>query len=190
MEAGKTYILNKGVTEYAYIIIWFWDVNGTYITGVSSRNENGDIVFTVPSNTYRINYVLEVSSLDYGKTVNDVLELMLRLESDPDDTYAPHAMTNRELTDAVKAADAKIYCNWLPNGESVTVGERIYNGGVVFVWKGTDNGQYCFDRTSTVSAIKAMTGITVVSNGYNNVVTNVTISNSKGEGVFVAVISG
>ena len=48
-------------------------------------------------------------TLANGQTVNNlVFYPMLRLASDPDDTYQPYAMTNRELTEKkINIADLK-----------------------------------------------------------------------------------
>ena len=53
--------------------------------------------FTVPSNAEKIVMYLRV---DASVTISNVtVKPMIRLASDPDDTYVPYAMTNRELTE-------------------------------------------------------------------------------------------
>lgn len=193
----KPYFIGKG---YSFKAILSFDVKGgdSFLTNCGEEAHNLPITVTTQYKHYEmdIDDLTQMTSLIFyvkdaaASHVLYVKNIMLRMYGDKDNTYQPYAMTNQDLSKAVTAVDAKIYCNWLPNSESVTVGEQVYNGGIVYVWKGSDYGIYCFDRTSNVCTIKALDGITVTSNGYNNLVTNVTITNSKGEGVFVAVISG
>lgn len=64
------------------------------------ENYDGDTVFVVPSNYTDFLYVYV--RVPTGSTVNNVkFYPMLRLASDPDDTYVPYAMTNKELTDSL-----------------------------------------------------------------------------------------
>lgn len=60
---------------------------------------NGDVNITVPSGGRHVRAFIVVRN---GKTLtNQLFKLMIRLATDPDDTYAPYAMTNKELTDKV-----------------------------------------------------------------------------------------
>lgn len=62
----------------------------------SGRDTGGGAIFTILSGQY-VNIYVEVSA---SKTVSNVKYYpMLRLASDPDDTYVSYAMTNRELTE-------------------------------------------------------------------------------------------
>ena len=55
------------------------------------------------NNSIKAGKAISVACVVYnGTTVNDlVFKPMLRLASDPDNTYQPYAMTNKELTDNV-----------------------------------------------------------------------------------------
>lgn len=73
------------------------------ILGKSSASGGGYIIDNgsgadIPQNTTFVeNFVIKVNN---GATVSNVtIYPMLRLASDPDDTYVPYAMTNRELTE-------------------------------------------------------------------------------------------
>jgi hypothetical protein len=70
--------------------------DNTYVFGGSSGNEigNGRDYYSDGSTTKT--YIIAIVS---GYTANNlVFKPMLRLASDPDSTFAPYAMTNRELT--------------------------------------------------------------------------------------------
>lgn len=76
--------------------------------------------FTV-TNTENIVYSFKVKS---GQTVNNItFKPMLRLASDPDDTYQPYAMTNRELTEYNKGFN---FLKFLFNAD----GSDIYSGNL------------------------------------------------------------
>lgn len=67
--------------------------SGSYII------DNGTGILLDASKTYENNLSLQIFN---GKTFNNLkIKPMLRLASDPDDTYQPYAMTNRELTKKV-----------------------------------------------------------------------------------------
>lgn len=66
---------------------------------------NGDVNITVPSGGRHVRAFIVVRN---GKTLtNQLFKLMIRPATDPDPTYAPHAMTNKELTDKVTPIDIK-----------------------------------------------------------------------------------
>lgn len=68
----------------------------TYVDGISCYGGNEVLLSDITKNycDFRITVL-------NGKTVSNLtFKPMLRLASDPDDTYQPYAMTNRELTDA------------------------------------------------------------------------------------------
>jgi hypothetical protein len=61
------------------------------------------IEFTIPSATTSYSVFMYLNS---GYTANNlIIKPMIRLASDPDDTYQPYAMTNRELTEKVDNLD-------------------------------------------------------------------------------------
>lgn len=94
------YILTDGTSDSANAT-YFIDVapykNGAWIQK-QYNTVNGVRRFTLNSSEYDgINIYIQIRS---GITVSNlVFKPMLRLASDPDDTYQPYAMTNRELTD-------------------------------------------------------------------------------------------
>lgn len=69
-------------------------------SGAFATNYDGDTEFTMVNgaNNYRIRIVIYANAV-----LNNVkIKPMIRLATDPDPTYSPYAMTNKELTDAVK----------------------------------------------------------------------------------------
>lgn len=71
-----------------------------YVQGYWSGAIHREDEFIVNASTMtNWNFAVYVAS---GKTIDNVtIYPMLRLASDPDDTYVPYAMTNRELTEAI-----------------------------------------------------------------------------------------
>ena len=68
-------------------------------------------------------YIYAFLHVANGTTVNNVdVYPMLRLASDPDDTYVPHAMSNREITDRLNAVnpDASLNHTFTTQGETWT----------------------------------------------------------------------
>ncbi|MBQ7564613.1 MAG: collagen-like protein [Lachnospiraceae bacterium] len=101
---GETVIASAGFTEN----------NGTLelsnITHNSSKSSIADHMisngeteakFTIESNAVYLNSYIIIDRNGAHTAVNATFKPMLRLASDPDDTYQPHAMTNRELTDGL-----------------------------------------------------------------------------------------
>ena len=79
---------------------------------------NGDVNITVPSGGRHVRAFIVVRN---GKTLtNQLFKLMIRPASDPDDTYAPFAMTNKQLTDAVTPVEVS-YDNTTVNANIDTV---------------------------------------------------------------------
>jgi hypothetical protein len=84
--------------------ISYYNSSGTYI-GQQNCFADG-VVLSIPSNAvqYRIFMFVKPSQTISNKTAYP----MIRLASDPDDTYQPYAMTNRELTEKkINIADLK-----------------------------------------------------------------------------------
>jgi len=105
LKHGVEYILsgdNSPATD-SYIFVNYFV--GSTLSGGANTN-NGEKNFTIPNDKTYISYGIGVKS---GKTVtNKTFYPMLRLASDPDDTYQPYAMTNRELTEKkINIADLK-----------------------------------------------------------------------------------
>lgn len=72
------------------------DISTTYIT----KDDFGDgVTFSIPNDNNKYYGHCYIHILG-GQTVNNLtFKPMLRLASDPDNTYVPYAMTNRELTE-------------------------------------------------------------------------------------------
>ena len=127
----------------------------TWGTKIGMDSGNG-LQITIPQNDY--GFVVHIYIAN-GQTVNNLTFYpMLRLASDPDDTYAPYAMTNKELTDS--KANTSDLDGW-------TATSQVANGEVSF--SGLDDTQGwgyfpCFwvDGNSTnlnpVATIKTITG--------------------------------
>lgn len=109
LEPNKEYILSgcpSGGSSITYLLtISTWKSGGTY------ANDTGNGV-TINGSDYQYKQSPSLRSGIYivnGTTVNNITFYpMLRLASDPDDTYQPYAMTNRELTEEkINIADLK-----------------------------------------------------------------------------------
>lgn len=94
LKAGS-YILSGAKSQYEFIQIYM--ANSPY-TEIARDTGNGALVNVATD--ILVNAIVAVS---VGTTVNNsVYKPMLRLASDPDDTYVPYAMTNKELTEKVR----------------------------------------------------------------------------------------
>jgi hypothetical protein len=89
------YILNKGISDYKFIYIQ----NETTNILLIKSSGNDAYINLIPSNDV-INCIVGVVK---GQTGEETFYPMLRLASDPDDTYVPYAMTNREITEKVNS---------------------------------------------------------------------------------------
>lgn len=100
LKAGS-YILSGGVNADVYLNLY--KSVSPYTT--YARTFANDVKFTLSAD----DTVVVQCVVGNGKTAsNAVFKPMLRLASDPDDTYVPHAMTNRELTEKkINIADLK-----------------------------------------------------------------------------------
>lgn len=97
LKVGADYILS-GCPEGGASDTYFLQLS--YDNGTKSYKDTGNGVrFTNTGNLTRIQILVPS-----GKTVNNVtFHPMLRLASDPDDTYVPYAMTNKEITEELTA---------------------------------------------------------------------------------------
>jgi hypothetical protein len=110
LAAGKSYILSRGVSgdNDFQLVVTAWN-SGTYVKNIIEIGAGGytEKSFVADYNGYNdIQISIFVRS---GKTISNAkVYPMLRLASDPDDTYQPYAMTNRELTEKkINIADLK-----------------------------------------------------------------------------------
>ncbi len=96
-KMGKECILNgcpANGSDNTYKIIFKDETTGVYY-----EDKGNGIVIPSYVNTHTITSYIRIGS---GTTANNLTFYpMLRLASDPDDTYVPYAMTNRELTEAI-----------------------------------------------------------------------------------------
>lgn len=98
------YIISDGDVgdSSSNVQVALWD-DSTY-TGVVYITNNGEKAFTLSDTPTRTGTSIYVS-VDSGTTVSNLTFYpMLRLASDPDDTYQPYAMTNRELTEKLQSS--------------------------------------------------------------------------------------
>lgn len=133
LPEGK-YILSGAVANAGlmYYIQGFGDVDYTSGAGIFTGT-NDSVEFTLTSeNTMRFN--IEVRSNFNGQVTT--FKPMIRLASDPDDTYVPYAKTNRELTqEQVKKTDLT---SIIATGLTNTTGAQIPNGAYFYL-----NGVFC-----------------------------------------------
>lgn len=101
LAAGKSYIISRGEAGDGdfQMVATAWN-NGSYVKNIIEIGAGGytEKSFMADYNGYNdIQISIFVRS---GKTISNAkVYPMLRLASDPDDTYVPYAMTNRELTE-------------------------------------------------------------------------------------------
>lgn len=123
VTANGTATNNTSLTLHSYTVSEFNEINAkalilngcpagggrnTYRLDVISNTETTKNLedigsgITVPVNWFSEGTISVRLRIGNGTTVNNLtFKPMLRLASDPDDTYVPHAMTNRELTESV-----------------------------------------------------------------------------------------
>lgn len=106
--AGEYIISRGGVSSQTNVQLYVNLFNGsTRVRQITNLYSDNKCKFTLNYDGYdRINIGIWI---DNGKTVsNFIIYPMLRFASDPDDTYVPYAMTNRELTEEkINIADLK-----------------------------------------------------------------------------------
>lgn len=127
--SNGNYIFNGGVTDDITLVRLGVTKNGVYY---NLGDGNGDIPFTINGDDSSeggayLQITLQVLS---DKTVNNaVFKPMIRLASDPDNTYVPYAMTNKELTDATKLNKSEV-TNISANATiDAEVGNELYKQG-------------------------------------------------------------
>lgn len=100
LEKDKKYIASSGQTANGGTQVYYRESyqSGDWVLLAATVTE--EVEFTVPNNA---NIILIRGYIGSGNTVsNKTYYPMIRLASDPDNTYVPYAMTNKELTDAVQ----------------------------------------------------------------------------------------
>lgn len=131
-----------------------------------------------------LSVVLYINS---GTTVtNKLYKPMLRLASDPDATYAPYAMTNKELTDAVKEIEAgKIEVSGnsatfnVPliraNEHAYTYGLITFSGGLYHFWLKSSDESDAVIITKIIDANSSRTLSATYANGQLSLTFSATI---------------
>lgn len=102
-------------------------------TNLDTIRDTGDGI-TIPD----VNYIKVFIRIQASYSVsNKLFKPMLRLASDPDDTYVPYAMTNKELTEKVKDLDTKITsieCDKTAAGTYTLSATVDAQGAVTYEW--------------------------------------------------------
>lgn len=120
--------------------IWFYDTSNTFIGLQSIPTGQSEVEIIPPDNAvYFVPYV----RVNKSQTVSDItVGVMFRLASDPDDTYVPYAMTNRELTEVVtpdKTAFATVKgtatVNTIVKTGNIVVADLRTNGVTTAAWE-------------------------------------------------------
>ena len=108
LKAG-TYILSDGLISGDEIKTYLL-INKTSDSTIIARTNTSahSATFTLASDTEVLVRISLPSSATTGTTYNLTLYPMLRLATDPNTTYQPYAMTNRELTESVKVSSGDI----------------------------------------------------------------------------------
>lgn len=96
---GQEVILSDGTDANTYVGLLLTDANGAQIA--HALTPNGEMKFTISQKPaiYSVYYHV-IAGVDYTGVV---LKPMLRLASIEDDTYAPYAMTNQQITPYIQA---------------------------------------------------------------------------------------
>lgn len=168
LPKGQYIVSDKGENHNSNAHIQLYLYESPYTTIATTINDNRMFTLTGETNiTVRIN-VLSGTTLS-----NTVFYPMIRLASDPDDTYVPYAMTNKELTDnkvgwdsntlvGVKNLNGTIYKTKTQNGITFTAN----SDGTVTV-NGTPTGAAQDGNDTGSEFIAPFTAQVIVSGGVN-----------------------
>lgn len=173
LMAGQKYILSgiKGGSNSTYFMTYNDGTDNPYYINLYE----GDAEFiAVDESTYTRTFVgLYIRS---GQNMTGVIiKPMIRLASDPDNTYVPYAMTNRELTELKESSLTTTY--------TVSTGQ---------------GGNHLFKKSSVVQMILALEGVTAaawttlatVPQGYRPVATKGGYTTSGGAYPFFVTTGG
>ena len=94
-----SYILNKGISADKFVYVQ----NESTSTLIASST-GGDVAVNLSPTSDVVNCIVAVNS---GQTGTGIFYPMLRFASDPDDTFAPYVLTNKELMDSKDAWTAE-----------------------------------------------------------------------------------
>ena len=125
MKAGKSYKIScKGATNDLYMAMYVWDNSNGNQKNWSVKSDE-PVIITLPSTAQKM--MLELYSVT-GKTLPaTTLYPMITEVTDPDDTYEPHAMTNRELTGLVQSKIILYWSNHYATNDEITLLDSIDN---------------------------------------------------------------
>ena len=96
-------ILSKGSSvssQKLLMQVWYYDSSKNY-TGFQNESGSGEGEFLLQPQSGDVYFAINFCVIS-GKSVNTTIKPMIRLASDSDGSYTPYAMTNKQLTDAVK----------------------------------------------------------------------------------------
>ena len=140
------YILSVGTALPTGIELWLNGyVNGAYYNRVATMTAGmKEVAFTVTPNLTGLKLYIQIPHVSGGRVVSSTtIYPMIRLASDPDDTYQPYAMTNRELTEKVSDLDT--------NMQNLTTAESIPANSDLNTYY--EAGEYNADKSSIVRSL-------------------------------------
>ena len=146
-----SYILSGGTSNIQLRLNGFTDSSAS--NGGWARSPADSLKrdkFSITTDTARYNVFAYIAS---GTTIsNEIIYPMLRLASDPDDTYQPYAMTNRELTEKVTVIQSGISSDlsWKELGRDLTSATIPSEAKefIVYIYA----SQYCVEITFSSNA--------------------------------------
>lgn len=121
VEKNVDYLFTSDVTvTNGHALVGIADTSGTDIKTQTPTNNKIAITFNSGNRSaIRVKLLCTTSTSEVGDVT--YTNNMLRLASDPDNTYVPYAMTNRELTDIVKNVPQEI----VRTGVTATAGTAV-----------------------------------------------------------------
>lgn len=132
LTTNNRLLLTGGIS--GSVLLYTRKSNNEYVT------DEGSGAVLEQNTTFNIALKLQVKS---GTTVNNlIIKPMLRLASDPDDTYVPYAMTNKEITDILSVKESAF--------------TDIVEGASV----GSDYGNHLVKYGKVVEGVIRLTGVT------------------------------
>lgn len=133
IENNKRYIVSgKNSNDNCYVYIYGGSSRGS--RDIVKTNNAEEVLYTHESQYTRYIYI----GVPANKTIDNLtIYPMIRLVDDPDPTYQPYAMTNRELTENVTPIDIKSQTT-IKSGltdYSINEGYKVHKiGGMVYIY--------------------------------------------------------
>lgn len=139
LPAGE-YILSGGISDDIFIYIYA-------SSSLMFQNKGGETKFTLSSSTTFTSNRINVAP---GATASNVIiKPMVRLASDPDNTYEPYAMTNKQLTDLTPRCIGVTYTN--ASSLTVPAGNVNYATAALTTTNTTDLSKYAIVGVSAIN---------------------------------------